>query len=643
MRINRTVLLMIAILIASAVAVSADPADGYGGRLKGQLPEELYPDADVILTADADGNTLMTFKAYGDYIVDDAHPSVWFTETVSGKDLTIRDICAVSGSLSIVFDGADLETLTLLSIDSKAALNASVDVDFTMVSGEIRTFSLMSVPDSILEYMGASYDALPMQIHTANLDFRSGTLDLFDPTSQMLGVTNLYLSLGSGMSVNRLYTTGENGKYSDVYVTVSGAHIGYMANIASKIGHLEYDIGTGEIDYFCIGADTEHSSNKTLSSMATSYVSGDVDLNVGESASVDNCIMGAGILSMPRMLCNGARLSADPTHMVAIEAPGIAVCNDTAFLNESRDSAYHFDNYRVGQSPYIRPISDSFVMDQSTVKVYSGSGVWESISSTVLPAESILSLNTDFVIQKDSMFTVSRGALLVNAGDIALHGTLNIEGTLVNNSVIQCMHSSEIVGETEGIGNLAGYVYYSNETNSLDVISQMDAVVIELREKCAIKEISVTFANLDVDVAVKVCGTTCIYGDRFVISLTASPGTDGFEKIYGLDIMGIDRSTLASCTVDLYLPVDPQVCNAIYIDPAKDGWFTVLSTSEYAPQIKVPAGTNTEFYLYTYTAERPDYEPAADTSMSGVDYALIAVIIVFLAAALYALITMRRV
>ncbi|MBR4202103.1 MAG: hypothetical protein IKQ93_00810, partial [Candidatus Methanomethylophilaceae archaeon] len=208
----------------------------------------------------------------------------------------------------------------------------------------------------------------------------------------------------------------------------------------------------------------------------------------------------------------------------------------------------------------------------------------------------------------------------------------------------QCRPSSEMIGEAEGIGYLADYVYYATATNSLKVMSQRDAVVITLKEQCAIEDISATFADGDATVIVTVSGSSRIYGNQFMIALTDLPGVDEFDKRYRLDIKGIDRNTLANSTVDIYLSVDSQVCNAIYVEDAETGEFEVLATAEYASQIKVSAGTYMDFYLYTYVTERPELpqEPKLDTSMSNIDYVLIAAIVAVLVVTLYALVTMKR-
>ena len=641
---NGTVLLIISMLLFSAAFVAVSAVDAADKQTEGPLPEELYPDADVILTTDSKGYTLMTFKAYGDYKVTEEHPSQWFTQTFVVKDVTIRDLSLVDGSLSIVFDGASVNKLILFNIDTKASMNSAVTVNFTMVSGSIQSFSLMSISNSVKQYLGTSYDALPTPIRTADLQFMSGTVDMINPTSLMLSITNYNLSLDYGMKVNKLYTTGENGKYSNVVVSINGAHVGYMTNIASRIGYLKYEIRSGEIDYFCIGANTEHSNNRNLSSMATSLVSGDVNVHVGSSVTISNCIMGAGILNMPRMICNGDILTGNIVHMVVIDAQDVTIYNDTAFLNERRTSAYHFNNYKIGNNPTIGIVSDSFTYNNSSVKVYSDAGVWRSISSTSLPTGTILSLNTTFYIQSGSSFDVSQGAVMYNTDNIVLCGTLRIEGSLVNNSVIQCRSASEVEGEPEGIGYMADYVYYASATNSLKVMSQRDAVVISLKEQSAVEDISATFAEDGSTVIVTVSGSTRIYGNQFMIALSDLPGFDEFEKEIRLDIKGIDRNTLSNSTVEIYMPVDPQVCNAIYVMDPDTGEYEIIATAEYASQIKVPAGNNLDFYLYTYTTERPELpvNPVIDTTMSSFDYFLVAAIVAVLAVTIYALVTMKR-
>ena len=640
---NGAILLIVAALILSCI-FSAVAFDGADKEPEAPLPEEIYPDADFIITKDSRGYTVLTFKAYGDYKVTDSHPSEWFTQTITNKDLTVCDLSLAKENVEIVFDGAKVNKLILFNVDSKNSMNSAINVHFTMMSGNIQSFSLMSISSNVKQYMSTSYDALPTPIRTADLDFIAGDVDVINPTSLMLSVTNMSLDLDRGMQVNRLFTTGENGKYSNVYVTVNGARIGYMTNIASRIGYLEYNIISGEIDYMCIGANTEHSTNRSLSNMATSYVSGDVNMRVGSSALIKNCIMGAGIINMPRMLCNGDVLNGNVVHMVVIDAQDVTIYNDTTFLNERRTSAYRFNNYKVGQDPNATSLMDTFVVDKSVVKVYSDSGIWSSISSTTLPAGSILSLNTRFFIQDDGVFTVSKGATLYNSDDIVLCGTLDVEGRMVNNSVIQCRAASVVEGELEGIGYLADYVNYATASNSLKVMSEREAVVISLREQSPIEDITATISDGKATVIITVDGSSRIYGSQFMIALTEQPGVEEFGKMYRLDIKGIDRNTLSNSTVEVYMNVDDDVCNAIYVQNPESGEYEIIATAEYTSQIKIPAGTHQTFYLYNYTTERPVLadDDVDEKNMTSFDYVLIAAIVAVLAVTVYALFTMKR-
>ena len=236
-------LLLLVMLLSLAVAMTsfaededaADPAP---------LPQEIYPNADVIITKDSKDNTLVTFRAYGDYKVTKDHPSEWFTITYpSNTDVTIRNLSMVDSKLNIVFDGASVKKLILFSVDTKAALNAAVNVNFHMYSGEIQTLSLMSIPRSISQYLGTSYDSMSSPLHTVTLNLHKGSIDLLNPTAYMVSITNYHLNIFNDMSINKLYTTGENGKYSNLYVNMNGSHIGYMTNIASKVGTIRYAVG----------------------------------------------------------------------------------------------------------------------------------------------------------------------------------------------------------------------------------------------------------------------------------------------------------------------------------------------------------------------------------------------------------------
>ncbi len=648
-----SVLVSIALLLvlsaAAVVLVTSDADDKVpiDDGPKVVLPQDIYPDADVIITANDKGYTLVTFKAYGKYHVTDDHPSIWFTETYRhSQDLTVRSISDVNGSLKVVFDGATVKKLTLLTADSKKSLNAGIDIDFTMYSGKIQVLSILSVSNSAEQYLPASYDAVSMPIRAANIHLMSGTIDLYNPTSDLVSISDYTLILDYRMSVNRLFTTGENGKYSNVLVRVFGASIGYMSNISSKIGSLEYEILSGSIDYFAIGANSEHNSSRILSSMATSYVSGDVKVYIGSETRFVQCIMGGGILNIPRILCNGEVISNDIIHMVLIDAPGTAIYNDLAFLTERRNTAYHFYDYKIGQMPYPTSIMDYFKYNSSSEHVYSDKGIWGSMSSSVLPVGAVFSINTMFTISPEATFTISDGATMYNSDDFIINGSLYIEGTLVNNSFIQSRPGCTIVGDPIGVGSIADYVYYSEPTSKIDVMSQTTAIVVAQNTQYPIERISANLYDDNRSVSIAIDGSQRIFADQISISLVEVGSSGDFVDSYRLEIKGIDRNLLGLCTVDITLPVNQSECTAVYVYNPNTLKYDLLATAEYEPFVTFDAGSENHFYMYTYTTDRPelpDYSTIViNTEIKAIDYWLFAAILAVLAVTVYALITMRR-
>jgi len=173
-------------------------------------------------------------------------------------------------------------------------------------------------------------------------------------------------------------------------------------------------------------------------------------------------------------------------------------------------------------------------------------------------------------------------------------------------------------------------------------MSERDAVVISLQEQNAIEDITATLGEGKETVIITADGSSRIYGNQFMIALTDVSANGEFDKELRLDIKGIDRNTLNNCTVEVYMNVDQQVCNAIYVqDPETEG-FTILSTAEYDSQIKFMAGGNQKFYLLSYTTDRPELPETSDKGMSTFDYALVAAIVAVLAVTVYALFTMKR-
>lgn len=627
-----------------AVAVSSDSYDAVDQP--SEAPEDLYPDADVILTLDSRGNILMTFKAYGDYKVTEQHPSIWFTQVfMSNSDVTLRDIDDAGKRFKVVMDGPTIRALSIFSVKDTDHLGSAIDLEFVLVSGTIQSFSFFNIDPKVEDYIGKSYDLAYTPISNAHIDFRTGKVGEFNPTSHILAVTNLKMECGLGVNIDRLYPTGQNGKYSDVSVAINGSTIGYITNLSSKIGSLEYRINSGSIDYFCIGANTEHERSRNLSSMPTAYTTGDVNVLISDVAKVGNCIIGAGILNMPRILSNGTHLNEQIVHMVSIDAPSTTIYNDISFLNERRNLAYHFGSYTIGQSPGYSAMMDTIIINGTTTQIYDENGIWASVSSCVIPVGGMLYVNADYLIPDDSTFKLSKGATMHNSGNIILYGNLAIEGTMVNNSIIQCRTGYTITGELVGIGYLADYIHYTSPTSSMNVISNKLAVVIYQDEPDPVDEITALLSTDFRSVYIASDDTHSINGNQFTIALTAADCPDIFKEAYKLDIRGIGSEDLESCSVYVTIPTDSEQCTAVYVYNEESDKYELLATSEHQSHSEFKAGSNNMFYIFTYASGTPELpvDPSLpEKGMSFIDYLLIAAIIGVLAVTLYSLVKMKR-
>jgi len=632
------------LILAVALSILPLAQTSDGATTQEPLPQEIYPDADIIITADAKGYTLITFKAYGEYQVTKEHPSEWFTKTITSSDVSyLRNMSEASEDMEIVFDGATVRKLTLFNLDTKNSLNSAIDVHFTMVSGSITNLSLYTASSQVKQYLPSTYDIMSSAIHSATLDLQSGLINQLDPTDLMLSITKYTINLESEMTVDRLYTTGENGRYSNVSVTVNGATIGYMTNLASKIGNLDYNIRFGSIDYLCLGSNTEHMSARKLADMPTCQVTGDLNVYIGSSTVLGKCILGAGILNIPQILSTGEIVKDPVVHMISIDARGFTISSDSAFITERRTSAYSLYNYEVGKNPHTYTLMTSFYNDGESMQVYSDTGVWNSISGNVLTTGSVLSINCNFVIQSDGEFIIEEGATLYNSDNLVVSGILDIEGHMVNNSVIQSRSGSTVIGSYTGIGVLADYVHYSTPAASLNVMSQSTAAVIDLDQMYPIESISAYLSNDRRSVTITIEGSQRIYGDQFMIALVESEPPEAFDSSYRLDIKGIDKDVLGICTVEVTLATDPEVCTAVYVYDPLTMEYIALANSEYESEISFIAGTYNTFYLYNYTTDRPELpDPIINTEMKAIDYYLIAAIIAVLAVTSYLLVTMKR-
>ena len=607
---------------------------------------------EIIITATNSGNQVAVLD------VSKGSSYSWNVKKYSfNEDLRIADYEAGRKNVSIIYDGAVFRNVYLFSVNDKSSLSGNIDVTFSMYGGSITSLSFFHIPKSVQDSLPALYDSAPMALHSASVAIRGGTVGSINPTSDMVYILDYTLELSGQSSVNRVYISGEKGRYGSISALVDGAHIGYMTNLASKIGEISYDIRTGTIDYFCIGANSDHYHSSQLSQVPTSYVSNDVNVRISELAQVKNCIVGAGVLVIPRILSDGSLTEGPVIHMVRIDAPSTEVYNELTFFSDNRKSAYVLSNYKIGDTVTALPIMKSLNIDGRMYQTYSPEGVWESLTDCTIGASCTLYIDTDFIVMDTYSLYVAKGATLVNSNYLIINGRLVNEGAIINNSVLQYGPKGEVEGEISGIGSLSDTAINRGSSDSINIRSTRSSVTVDIKKDrpddlLAITSISVLFTDEkgqgpfvgDVSVLISAPDEP-ISDDKFTISLDNRSYSNKFDNAFTFVVKGIGLEVLDKCQCKITLPVDHDYCTSVYYYDHGTNAYVLLASAEWTPEITFFAEPNTGYYLQRYSGDRPDIDDG-DSGSSGrisfFDYVLISVNIAILCGTVYALITMKR-
>lgn len=552
-------LVPVVVIIALLLVPSADAAKG--SEQEPPAPWEIYPDADYIVTAAEDGSVQFSFREVVDVSEEFPDGVKWTTRTYpSGSDITVSRWSQVEPpSFSVVFDGAVVDDLVLIQVDDSDIRDKYVSVDFRMVSGTIGKLSLISVNYSQQSSLGSDYsDVMFNPVDEAVFDLEGGRIGEFDPTSHMVHVESMKVSIGTSMVVDRFYTTGHNGRYGDVDILLLGGTVGYMANMKSRIGNLTYHMEHGSVRYMAVGADTEAGDNqKGLQYACTSYVTGDVDLYIGPTASVGYLIIGGGITSNPNILWNGTVVQDRPMRNISIEAGEHTIRADTCFMNEKRTHAFRFSSFKVEGSPGTSAISQSYRSDDgSYMPVYGENGIWMGTGHTDLPSGTSLFVNSTVVVNPDGVMNIDVGGRLVMTDRMILQGTLNAVGEVINNAVVELRDNGEVLGSVSGDGYIADYIVSQTTGSNINIMSSYDTVMISQQNSRSVSEIDALLKSGQCKVRISLQYSGMAFGsDTFMISLRENIVNDTFTGAYTLHIEGIDPSLLEMCDITVDVPL----------------------------------------------------------------------------------------
>ena len=555
-------LLTLVSVLVVAILILMPSVDAVKGEEEPPKPWETYPDADYIIMAAEDGSVLFSFQEETEVTEETPEGIKWTTRTYpSGSDITVSRWSQLEPpSISIVFDGAVVDDLTIIQVDDSDLRDKYVSVDFKMISGFIDGFSLVSVNYSQQASLGKEYnDSMFNPVDTATITLEGGRITEFNPTSHMVHIESMSVFIGSSMVIDRLLTTGQNGRYGDVDVMLLGGTVGYMANMKSRIGSISYYLEHGTVRYMAIGADTEAGDNqKGLQYACTSYITGDIDLYVGSTVSMGYLIIGGGVTNNPNVLWNGTVVQDTPMRNISVEANGFTIHMDICFMNEKRTHSFKFTSFKVEGSPGTSTISQNYRADDGTyLPVYGEDGIWNGTSSIDLPSGTSLFVNSTTIVNPDGILNISVGGRLVITAHMVLQGTVNAVGEFINNSVVELRDNGEVVGSVAGDGFIADYIVSQTTGSSINIMSSYDTVIISQQNSRYVNEIDALLKSGQCKVSITLQYSGMAFGsDTFMISLREVNFNDSFTGAYTLHIDGIDPSLLELCSISVDVPVD---------------------------------------------------------------------------------------
>ena len=638
--ISRPLLALIAVSAVLIISLSCVPSSE-APPVDQDLVEE-YGYADYIISEGTRSSVYITHRVPSD---SSSSGYEWEVSSVTqGSSPSLARLSEISGSLTVVMVGGDLGNLALIQTDTVDDVTP-VDVRFGMYGGSLSDLRVLTVPYSLESQLENSYTLMFGPLANVELVLSSGSIGDLIPTEDMVSVDSMDVTIGKGMTIDRMLTTGSNGRYASVNVELRGGEVGYMTNEKSVVGTLTYDFRSGSVDYFCIGADTENGSNTYLSNLNTFYVQGDVHVYVDSSVKVRQAIIGAGILDLPTKLWNGDVALASASTNVEVNAEDMPLSPDTCFMtsNRSQGNAYQFNSYIVGGTPRTKAISTDYYLSGSSARqpVYGEGGVWASANDLTVLVGQYLYVNAQMTVSSGSTFTVSEGGRLVTTGHIYLVGSIVNNGDLVNSGIIEKREGGNISGNDPlGDGFVAYCINVSPADGRIDVMaSDDDTVILRTDSTVYISRISVLLENGDREVTITAPDTLYMGGDMFLVGLREVEGSDSLGA-YDLDVIGIDAGVLESMSIEVTVSCSlgsDVTCYVYHVDEETGQTIQADVVDRSYGEITFEATGTGVYYLSTVSPEGIDGSEGNVLSDNAINIALAAVIVLVGAMVVYIL------
>lgn len=564
---------VLAVLSLLLVLPSGDPVDA-----DDPLPQELYPDADAIISETAEGGIMVTTR--------NADTGEYSARTLSaGSAVSLSTIGSIDGSFSAVMTGGRVGDLTLVSVNTYIEGITPVDVSFEQVSGEIGHLRVAVASSSVVGRLPNNHYGAYSPIGDVSLVI-SGKVAEIVPTLSLLGVSSISIVLNEGCSVDRLYPTGEDGSYGSVSVTMYGGTVGYMSNQSAVATALSYRFIRGTVEYLCLGADVEGGSGYYRYNMWTFYVIEGADIEIEEGMEIGRAIMGCGIIDRPSILCNNQIVSYPVTRSVTVAAQGTVLLLDRAFSThgdpeDASDGTVHrFQNYTIGSTPSSSNQRSTLYSGSQVLDVYGESGIWASAMGCEVADDTIVYLEAEAAIRADAAFGVPDEAVLVNSGTISVYGTMEVVGAVRNGGIIEERGSGAYSGrDPSGSGFLAQAIVSSSVAEVRVMTVTRDTVALRSYSgEISFNSALAIIQRIGCSLQVSAPGDLYIRGDPVILSAKVIDPDDGYAGALGIYVSACDGDAdhLLTLSVTVSLAV-PEGYAAEVIGPSGDAMGVVAS------------------------------------------------------------------
>lgn len=558
----RRALAVIAVLAALAVIVLAVPAQDSAAD-DPVAPQQLYPDADAIISEASDGRVLIILK-------DSSSESGYTVRTMrAGAPVRLANLSSLEGTFAVVMIGGTVGDLTLVAVDIYDPDRSPVDISFEQVSGTIGRLWAATVNSGISRLVPSDYQSPYAPFGSISLTV-SGRVTEICTTTGLIGTSSVSVSIQGG-TVDRLYPSGSDGSHGSLSVRMLDGTVGYMSNQGAVVGSLSYSFIRGSIEYMCLGADIESRNSIDRADKWTFYASGDVDIRIEDGMRISHAILGSGILDRPAVLRNGQEpVESGVYRNVTIDCDGTEIVADRAFLVYDRvnaagtGGAYRFQTYTIGSNPVSASIRQTYSYNyRSDYPVYGDDGIWPSADGSLIAPGTIAYIQSAVVVRYGTSLQVSHGATAVVTGDIAVYGSMVNSGYVEIGGLIEERESGDYSGNApDGTGRLAQTIYSSSETVRLDLMT-VTRTAVAIRGYSGAASFGTAMVIFDMIGCTILVSSADGYmsGDPVVISVEEAVPESGWSYAWSVYVSAADTVT---GTVPIMLLTVPVAADAGY-------------------------------------------------------------------------------